>query len=105
MVEGKLPNLIISATIAESLDQKAQYIKNKGFDDAYYKQLIIDCLKKWEKGKKSDFDKLLIDKLPDSMTEKQKKDKVRNLLAALRAADVIKTDSPNHQISNWILNK
>ena len=105
LVEGKLPNLIISATIAESLDQKAQYIKNKGFDDAYYKQLIIDYLKKWEKGKKSDFDKLLIDKLPGSMTEKQKKDKVRNLLAALRAAEVIKTDSPNHQISNWILNK
>lgn len=105
LVEGKLPNLIISATIAESLDQKAQYIKNKGLDDAYYKQLIIDYLKKWEKGKKSDFDKLLLDKLPDSMTEKQKKDKVRNLLAALRTAGEIKTDSPNHQISNWILNK
>ncbi len=105
MVEGKLPNLIISATVAESLDQKAQYIKNKGFDDAYYKQLIIDYLKKWEKGKKADFDKLLLDKLPDSMTEKQKKDKVRNLLAALRTTGEIKTDSPNHQISNWILNK
>lgn len=105
LVEGKLPNLIISATIAESLDQKAQYIKNKGFDDAYYKQLIIDYLKKWEKGKKADFDKLLLDKLPDSMTEKQKKDKVRNLLAALRTTGEIKTDSPNHQISNWILNK
>jgi ATP-dependent DNA helicase RecG len=51
LVEGKLPNLIISATVAESLDQKAQYIKNKGFDDAYYKQLIIDYLKKWEKGR------------------------------------------------------
>lgn len=103
-IEGKAPNLMISAAIAEALDQKAQYIKNKGFDDAYYKQLIVDYLKKWEKGKKSDFDKLLIDKLPDSMSEKQKKDKVRNLLAALRAADIIKTDSPNHQISNWVLN-
>ena len=105
LVEGKIPNLIISAAVAESLGQKAQYIKNKGFDDAYYKQLIIDYLKKWEKGKKADFDKLLIGKLPDSMTEKQKKDKVRNLLAALRATGEIKTDSPNHQISNWVLNK
>lgn len=105
LVEGKLPNLIISAKIAESLDQKAQYIKNKGFDDAYYKQLIIDYLKKWQKGRKADFDKLLLDKLPDSMTEKQKKDKIRNLLAALRAAGEIKTDSPNRQTSNWILNK
>ena len=45
------------------------------------------------------------DKLSDSLTEKHKKDKVRNLLAALRTAEVIKTDSPNHQISNWVLNK
>lgn len=105
LIEGKMPNLIISADVAETLGQKAQYIKNKGFDDAYYKQLIIDYLKKWRKGKKADFDKLLLDKLPDSLTETQKKAKVRNLLASLRAAGEIKTDSPNHQISNWILTK
>ena len=105
LVEGRMPNLMISAAIAESLDQKAQYIKNKGFDDAYYKQLIIDYLKKWGKGRKSDFDALLLDKLPDSMTERQKKTKIRNLLTVLRAAGKIKTDSPNHQKSNWVLNE
>lgn len=36
------------------------------------------------------------------MTEKQKKDKIRNLLAALRAAEVIKTDSPNSSASSKI---
>lgn len=103
LIEGKMPNLIISASVAETLDQKAQYIKNKGFDDAYYKQMILDYLKKWEKAKKSDFEDLLLDKLPDSLSDKQKKDKVRNLLAALRGAGKIKTDSPNHQKSYWIL--
>ncbi len=105
LIEGKMPNLIISADVAETLGQKAQYIKNKGFDDAYYKQLIIDYLKKWRKAKKADFDKLLLDKLPDSLTEKQKNAKVRNLLSSLRTAGEIKTDSPNHQTSNWILVK
>ena len=73
--------MMISAAIAESLDQKAQYIKNKGFDDAYYKQLIIDYLKKWGKGRKSDFEGLLLDKLPDTLSDQQKKNKVKNLLA------------------------
>ena len=105
LIEGKMPNLIISASVAESLNQKAQYIKKKGFDGSYYKQLIIDYLKTWEKGQKSDFDNLLLDKLPDSLNEKQKKVKVRNLLAALRMSGKIKTDSPNHQKSYWILTK
>ncbi len=58
LVEGKIPKLFVSATVAEALDQKAQYIKNKGFDDQYYKQLIVDYLNKWGKGRKNDFEKL-----------------------------------------------
>ena len=105
LIEGKMPKLFISATVAEALDQKAQYIKNKGFDDQYYKQLIIDYLNKWGKGKKSDFEKLLFDKLPDSLTLTQKNNKLRNLLSALRMGGLIETDSENHQRSNWVLTK
>lgn len=105
LIEGKIPKLFISATVAEALDQKAQYIKNKGFDDQYYKQLIIDYLNKWGKGKKSDFEKLLFDKLPDSLTATQKNNKLRNLLSSLRICGIIETDSENHQRSNWVLTK
>ena len=105
LIEGKIPKLFISATVAEALDQKAQYIKNKGFDDQYYKQLIIDYLNKWGKGRKSDFDKLLFDKLPDSLTAVQKNTKIRNLLASLRMGGIIETDSENHQRSNWVLTR
>ncbi|MGL0888948.1 ATP-binding protein, partial [Faecalibacterium duncaniae] len=105
LIEGKIPKLFVSATVAEALDQKAQYIKNKGFDDQYYKQLIVDYLNKWGKGQKSDFDKLLFDKLPDSLTAVQKNTKIRNLLASLRMGGIIETDSENHQRSNWVLTK
>ena len=67
--------------------------------------MIVDFLQTWGKGKKRDFDRLLMDKLSDSLTDKQKKDKVRNLLASLRAAGIIQTDSDNHQKSHWILTK
>lgn len=36
VIEGKTPNIYISAKVAESIDDKAQYIKNKGFDDEAY---------------------------------------------------------------------
>ena len=32
-VVGRKPHVIISASIAESLDQKEDYIKHKAFDD------------------------------------------------------------------------
>lgn len=105
LIEGRSPHLFVSASIAETLGQKAQYIKNKGFDDQYYKKLILDYLKIWGKGKRSDFNHLLLDKLPDSLSDSQKKNKIRNLLASLRAAELIETDSPNHQISHWVLTK
>ena len=95
--------MFISATVAEALDQKAQYIKNKGFNDQFYKKMIVDYLTKWGKGNKTDFEKLLFDKLPDSLTLKQKNNKLRNLLSALRIQGVIQTDSKNHQTSYWIL--
>lgn len=105
LIEGKMPNLYISANIAERLDQKAQYIKNKGFDDQYYKKLIVNYLETWGKGKKSDFVALLSDKLPDGLSSEQKSSKVRNLLQSLRREGIITVDSTNQQKSSWTLSK
>lgn len=105
LIEGKMPNLYISANIAERLDQKAQYIKNKGFDDQYYKKLIVNYLETWGKGKKSDFVALLSDKLPDGLSSEQKSRKVRNLLQSLRREGIITVDSTNQQKSSWTLSK
>lgn len=105
VIEGKVPNIYLAAPVAKEIDERAQYIKNKGFDDEYYKKLIIDYLKKWGKGKKKDFVKLLFNKLPDVMDEKQKEYKVRNLLSSMKAAGIIDTDSDNNRIANWVLVK
>lgn len=44
------------------------------------KDLIIKCLVKFEKAKKADFEKLLLEKLADVLDEKQKKNKIKNIL-------------------------
>ena len=80
-------------------------IKNKGFDDKYYKDLIVEYLKQYDKARKKEIRELLWDKLPDALSEKQKENKIRNLLYSLKQKQIIETDSTNQQKSNWILKK
>lgn len=103
VIEGKLPNIYVSANVAEQLDEKAQYTKNKGMDDAYYMDLIVKYLKKFESASKEDVRCLLLSKLPDSMNEKQKEDKIRNMLYSMHKKGVIDRDGSNRRLSKWIL--
>ncbi len=103
LIEGRLSSLYLSASAARSIDESTSYIKNKGFDDKYYKDLIVEYLKQYEKAKKKDIRELLWDKLPDALSNAQKEHKVSNLLAALKRNRIIDTDSHNQQRSSWIL--
>ena len=103
LVEGRMNNLFLSAGVSKTIDAEAKYIRNKAFDDQYYKDLIVSYLKQYGKAKRKDIRELLWDKLPDMLTDKQKNDKISTLLTALRRKGVIKTDSGNQQTSYWIL--
>ena len=103
LVEGRIGNLYLSAEVSQSIDAEASYIRNKGFDDRYYKDLIVEYLKRYGKAKKQDIRNLLWDKLPDILDDKQKNSKISTLLTSLRLKDFITTDSPNQQKSHWIL--
>ena len=105
LIEGRLSSLYLSASAARSIDESTSYIKNKGFDDKYYKDLIVEYLKQYEKAKKKDIRELLWDKLPDALSNAQKEHKVSNLLAALKRNRIIDTDSHNQQRSSWILKR
>ncbi|MGN8713019.1 hypothetical protein [Hornefia butyriciproducens] len=67
--------------------------------------MIVDYLQKFGKANRADFRKLLLDKFPDELSEKQKERKILTLLTALKRQGVITTDSDNKQISHWILVK
>lgn len=103
LVEGRLSSLYLSASAAKSIDESANYIKNKGFDDKYYKDLIVEYLKKYERAKKKDIRDLLWDKLPNALNDTQKENKIRNLLSSMKKNDIIEPDSSNKQKSYWIL--
>ena len=103
VVEGKMPNIYISAAVAESMDDKAQYIKNKGFEDEAYRRWIINYLKTYKKANKQDFVRLLSSKLPDSLSEKQKVARIKNMLQKMKHEGIITTDCENKRLANWIL--
>ncbi len=100
LIEGKRPNLHISSNVAKYTNQEDEYMKMKGFDDAYYQDMIVKYLEKFDKAKKADFEKLLLDKLPNSLDDKQKKNKIKNLLQKLRTKGFIEPIG-----YEWILSK
>lgn len=103
LVEGRVNNLYLSSGVSQAIDDEASYIKNKEFDDQYYKDLIVKYLKQYGKAKKRDIRNLLWDKLLDVLSDKQKEYKIGNLLASLKKQGVIYLDSSNQQRASWIL--
>jgi len=106
LIEGRKPNFIISAFLAEATDDKAVYIKNKAFDKQYYKALIIEFLNKYQKASRIEIDELLIDKLSRVLSEKQKRTKIRNLLYEMSKKDkLIFNQNKSTAKPLWILQK
>ena len=103
LIEGRKPNFIISENLAIKTEQIGHYIKNKGFDKEYYHKLIIEFITKNKKATKEEIRNLLWNKLPDILDEKQKENKVYNLLRELRMSNLIINIGTDKK-SLWSLN-
>lgn len=87
LIEGRKPNYFIAAHLAEKTETKAEYIKNRGFDNTYYKSMILEYLKKYKKATREEISTLLLDKLPDVLDEKQKQNRIKNILHSMSKTD------------------
>ena len=90
LVEGRKNALYIAKTIANHIGKKADYTKNKGLDDKYYKELLTKFVKQHKRVCRKDVDDLLFTKLPDALTERQKMTKIGHLLSALKKKGIIR---------------
>jgi ATP-dependent DNA helicase RecG len=84
LIEGRKPNFHIGASVARVTGEKGDYIKQRGIDDEYCQKIILDYLKQFGQGKRTDFENILLVKLPDVLDETQKQNKVKNFLQKLR---------------------
>lgn len=103
LVEGRYPNLYVSAKIAAITGDKSTYIKNRAFDKEHYKKLIISFLEKYGSASREDIDNLILDKLSDALDEEQKKKKVTNILYEMRKKDNTIINTGSNRKSRWKL--
>lgn len=91
-IEGRKPKYYLSYEIVSASNDsvlKRQYVKNKSFDDDYFRKLILNYLEKFETASRNDIDLLLEDKLSDVLNEKQKKNKIDYLMKQLRLSKLV----------------
>jgi ATP-dependent DNA helicase RecG len=84
LIEGRKPNIHVSAKVAAATASKVEYIRTRSQDDEHYAKLVVDYLSKFGKAERSEVDKLLTDKLSDALSPEQKRDKISNLLTKMR---------------------
>lgn len=103
-IEGRKPHIYLSMSIAgnsKHVGLKTSYIKNKSFDDDYFRKLIVDYISTFHKASRKEIDELLCNKLSEALTERQKFDKITNLLSSLKRQKKIVVDKNR----NWVLVK
>lgn len=89
LIEGRKPNLHVSAQVAAVTDSKADYIRTRAQDDAHYAKLITNYLEKFGQASREEIDDLLKKHLSEALNDYQKGRKIGNLLTNLRRSEVI----------------
>jgi ATP-dependent DNA helicase RecG len=104
LIEGRRPNLFVSAEVAATIDTKADYIKKRAFDRDYYKRLVLEYLEEYKEASRQDINQLLMDKISDALTDDQKKNQINNLLQEMRREGAIES-SGTTRWAKWVIHK
>ncbi len=90
LIEGRRPNLYVSAKVADITGTRADYIRKRPFDKNHYKMMIVKYLREYQEASRVEIDKLLIDKISDVLDYPQKKNFIMNLLQEMRCEGSIR---------------
>jgi ATP-dependent DNA helicase RecG len=104
LIEGRRPNLFVSAKIAAATGDKAAYIRNRAFDKPHYKKMVVAYLNKFGEATRADFNELLVGKLSDALEPNQKTRFVGNLLQEMKNDGEIAPDGTSRW-AKWRLTK
>jgi len=87
--------------IAENLET----VKIKMEKPNFIKEIIIDLFANKDKLTRKEIDDIVLNKLSDNRTEKQKKDQIKNQLYELSKEGIVKNVATSSKYSIWVLNK
>ena len=101
LVEGRYPNVIVASAVARAAGQAGRHIRERGFDKQYYLDLILALVREHQPVNRKDVDQLLLTKLPERLSQEQKKRRVHNLLQELRRSGLIDNRGTRSQ-PRWV---
>ena len=90
LIEGRYPNPIVAGVVAKITGQEARHIRDRGFDQQYYLDMIAALVKAHGPVSREKIDDLLLGKLPEVLSEKQRKIKIHNLLNRMSRQGIIR---------------
>lgn len=102
LVEGRYPNLIVSAKVAAATDEQARHVRNRGLERRYYVEMVLELVRQHGPVSREEIDRLLIDKLPEALSAEQKDSMIHNLLTTLRKQDAIRNKGTK-RFPGWVL--
>lgn len=97
LIEGRRPNVFVSAKVAAATGDKAAYIKNRAFDKPHYKDMVGEYLNKFGEATRAELDNLLLGKLSDALDANQKKTLITNFLQQMKKDGQIEL----HGVTRW----
>ena len=102
LIEGRKPHFHVAASIAQATASKADYIRTRTQDDAFYAKLLTDYLERFGEANRDEINKLLLGKLSEALNEKQKTFKIGNLLSKWKNKGLI-VNKGNDRVPRWML--
>lgn len=103
LIEGRKPNLHVSASVARASATEADYIRTRPLDDEHYKRMVLAYIRLRGSASRKDIDGLLLDKLSDALSDSRKQSKIGNLLTAMRRAGTIRNAAASRKASRWVI--
>ena len=103
LIEGRKPHYFVSAKVAAATDTSASYTRSKGLEKQKLKEFILQHLREFGPAPRVKLEELLFEMLPADLTEKKKRNKVKNLLTEMRARDKSIKSKGQGRDHKWML--
>lgn len=100
LIEGRKPHLRVAAAVADAVGTRAEYIRTRGQDGVFYIVQVRDYLENFGAASRADIAGLLLSQLSALLDDRQKRNKVGNLLGKMRDAGTIRNDGTRAR-SRW----
>jgi ATP-dependent DNA helicase RecG len=90
LIEGRRPNIHVSADVAAATDTMVDYLTKRGIDKNYCQKMVVELLSKKAEASRPEIESLLMAKLSDALDDDQKRNFIKNLLQEMKRDGIVR---------------